>query len=328
MVHKDLITLDDISSLDSLKKADLVVVDHNAPTGLISQKWTEKLNGCIDHHEDEHVVPEKVHPRIIKKSGSCTSLVVQHFRSAWDNLSSLSISSGAAHGQNDEYSGDDAALVRHWDAQVAKLGIGSILIDTYNMQSASKVTTDDKEAVTYLEAKILAAPGAATWDRNAFFQEIDSAKKNLDPLSVDDILRKDYKMWKEGGVNLGFSTVVKPIEWLISKAGSTRALLDAFEKFSKSRELGVFVLMAAFTSKDGEYKRELLVWARGDEALVKRATAFGNDAKSELDLVEWGGNGQDVNKEDAHTFRHVWGQQALQYSRKQVGPLIRKAIKG
>lgn len=42
-----------------------------------------RVRAIIDHHVDERLYPD-ASPRIIRPCGSCTSLVVDHFRSAWE----------------------------------------------------------------------------------------------------------------------------------------------------------------------------------------------------------------------------------------------------
>ena len=65
----------------------------------------------------------------------------------------------------------------------------------------------------YLEAKIqMSTKDARTWDRTKFYKEITAAKKDIESIALDGILRKDYKQWTENGMKLGMSSVVKPLE--------------------------------------------------------------------------------------------------------------------
>lgn len=169
----------------------------------------------IDHHEDEKAVPSDAKPRIIEKAGSCNSLVTNYVRDVWQQLSDSAMTVGAAHPQDNERLVDDFAYTSTWDAKIAKLALGSILIDSINMKAEHKVTEADKKAVRFLEAKInISRKYGKDYDRDRFFKEIDDAKSHVDSLSLEEILRKDYKQWTEGDLTLGISSVVKPIQYL------------------------------------------------------------------------------------------------------------------
>jgi exopolyphosphatase len=332
---KHLITLDDLPALSDIRSklapenTRWILVDHNALQGQLGKIYADRVVGVIDHHDDEGKVPADTgeEPRIIEKSGSCTSLVASYCRQAWDALSASAMSSGAAHAQGDGLS-NDAAYVQQWDADAAQLGLASILIDTANLHDPNKTTEHDREAVAYLEAKIMLCPQlAASFDRTRFFEEIDAAKKDIGSLKLQDILRKDYKEWDQAQ-RLGISSVVKPIEFLQKKAGDEanvsgpEGLLQAIKDFAKDRGLGMFSLMTTSTSANGQFQRELLLWAF-DEKAVSAAKAFATNSRDELGLEDWQGYGDlDIGSE----WRKVWWQRQTQHSRKRVAPLLREAM--
>ncbi|KAI8933345.1 hypothetical protein NX059_009967 [Plenodomus lindquistii] len=339
---KHLITLDDLPALPDIQShlapenTNWILVDHNQLQGQLGKAYSHQVTGVIDHHDDEDSVPRDTsdEPRIIEKSGSCTSLIANYCRPAWDQLSESAMSSGAAYAQGDGIS-DDAAIVKRWDADVAKLGLASILIDTANLRDKDKTTEHDRAAVDYLEAKVMLCPQlAASFDRDSFYKEIDAAKKDIGAMKLHDILRKDYKQWAHGDLKLGVSSVVKPIEFLLQKAGeeeellsSAGALLSAMEKFSKERELDLYSLMTTSSSSDGEFQRELLLWAFNDGA-VTAAKAFTTNSKDELGLETWDGPSDvaEGNRGNGQ-WRRVWWQRQVQHSRKRVAPLLREAMK-
>jgi exopolyphosphatase len=337
-----LITLDDLPDLSVIKSklrpenTRWILVDHNALQGRLGEIYSERVGGVIDHHDDESKVPQdtECEPRVIVKTGSCTSLVVDYCRQTWDSLSNTELDSGAAHGQGDSLS-DDGAAVKLWDAQVAHLGLASILVDTTNLQSEDKTTEHDRRAVEYLEAKIMLCPQLSTrFDRSKFYKEIDSAKKDIGGLKLQDILRKDYKQWNEQGLKLGISSVVKSIDFMQRKAGdeaNTQSPDEAYTKalrtFSKDRELDLYAVMTTFTSSDGEFQRELLLLAFSDSA-IKAAKRFATDAQEELRLEAW--DGSDSGPHGNHGvdyWEKVWWQRNVQHSRKRVAPLLREAMK-
>jgi exopolyphosphatase len=334
---KHLITLDDIPTLSDIQSklapenTKWILVDHNALQGQLGKIYAERVAGVIDHHDDEGKVPKDTgdEPRIVEKSGSCTSLIANYCRSSWDVLSASAMSSGAAHAQGDSLS-NDAAFVQRWDADVAQLGLASILIDTANLNDENKTTEHDRKAVEYLEAKIMLCPQlAASFDRTSFFNEIDAAKKDIGSLKLQDILRKDYKQWDQGGRKLGVSSVVKPINFLQEKAGdeaseksSSEAFFEALRMFAKERELDMYSLMTTSTSQDGQFERELLLWAFNEDT-VCLAKSFATNSEEELGLEER----QDSSDIAGDTeWRKTWCQRQVQHSRKRVAPLLREAM--
>jgi exopolyphosphatase len=336
-----LITLDDLPPLYDIQaklapeNTRWILVDHNALQGQLGKIYSERVAGTIDHHDDEDKVPRETghEPRIIEKSGSCTSLVANYCRPSWDMLSTSALSSGAAHAQGDGLS-DDAAVVQRWDAFVAQLGLASILIDTANLEDKNKTTEHDRQAVDYLEAKIMLCPQlSAGFDRTKFYEEIDAAEKDIGALKLQDILRKDYKQWEQSGLKLGISSAVKHIEFLQHKAGeeakaesASDAFLGTLERFSKDRELDLYTLMTTSTSAEGQFQREILLWAFNDRGIAAAET-FATNAAEELGLEDWHGSGSVADaSRDNKQWRKVWWQRQVQHSRKRVAPLIREAM--
>ncbi|KAF2725133.1 DHH phosphoesterase [Polychaeton citri CBS 116435] len=319
----DLITLDDIEfSKLPAENTDWTLVDHNALTGLLAEHYTQRITGVIDHHDDERVVPQDATPRIITKSGSCSSLVVNHIRSSWDDLATLTTSIGASHGQDDKLI-DDFAYTSTWDAQVAKLSLASILIDTYNLKDETKVTDHDLRAVRYLEARIFISPKLGkSYNRDRFFQEISDAKSDMDDISLVDILRKDYKEWEDGGLKLGTSAVVRPVQYLSTK---DEHLEQAFVQFAQEKNIDVFAVMTAYNSDSGDFERQLVLLAAKDGKAVEVVKKFATASNDELELEEKDiGLGKDEGKA---LWCKSWQQGNIGASRKRVAPLLREAMK-
>lgn len=299
-------------------------MDHNALQGRLGELYGNRVTGCIDHHVDEYKVPEghEEQPRIITKAGSCTSLVINHFRETWDQLSHSSSASNTAQGQGDAIVGsDDEAVRRTWDAQIAKLALASILIDTHDLTSEDKVTEHDTRAVKYLESKIYLAPGqAGNFDRKTFFDRLNQAKKDLGDLSVNDILRKDYKEWRENGRLLGVSSVVKPLSSIQDKAGER--FYQELDTFAQQHNLSVFAIMTTSTSEDGVFQRELLLRifdASSGDLLSKLQTKKSSELKLEDSASR---KLQGVDEKPTK----IWWQRDTSKSRKQVAPMMREVL--
>ena len=319
----DLVTLDDIDAAPQ----DFTLVDHNSLTGPLAERYADGVtfNAVIDHHDDEGKMPREAEPRIIEKSGSCNSLVINHLRSTWDDLASSASGIGVANAQSSDGVIDDAVYTSTWYAQIAKLALGSILIDTTNMTDENKVTDHDRKAVKYLEAKINASPKISkSFDRQAFFEEISKAKSDLDGLSLADILRKDYKQWSEGSLTLGMTSVVKPLNYLQSKVDAfVPALLD----FAQARKLDVFAIMTAYTDDNGEFARQLLVMAPEEGKAEDAAERFARDCAEELNLSDSEVQVRAKGREVEVAWLHVWDQKNVGASRKKVGPMLREAMR-
>lgn len=319
----DLITLDDIASVETrlaAENTDWTLVDHNVLQGALGKHFGGRVAGVIDHHEDEGKVPQDAKPRVIDKTGSCNSLVVNYCRSAWDDVSGLASTLWASRGQDDAPV-DDFAYTSTWDAQIAKLSLGSILIDTHNLQSEDKTTEHDRKAVKYLEAMIgISNKIAPSYDRDAFFNEISEAKSSLHDLSFTDVLRKDYKQWSEGGLTLGMASCVRSMQYIQSKSQDfIRDLVD----FAKGRELDMFAIGTSH-SEAGTYERQLLVLAVNEGKATEAAERFGKHCANELQLESAGLSAQ--NDDQKLPYLRFWEQRNLAASRKQVAPLLRSCM--
>ncbi|KAJ5352855.1 hypothetical protein N7452_001829 [Penicillium brevicompactum] len=322
-------TLVDWNALPCLSRTDK---GFGSLTGLPGVSF--RALGCIDHHVDEGYMPSaeelpKNQPLIIQPGpGSCSSLIVKELQrqSLW----------------TEETVEMD---------QVAKLALSAILIDTSNLTAEGKVTDVDREAVQSLRNQIEAPREASTtqykWDLKQFYEAVVDAKKNsLDLLTVDEVLDRDYKDWTETSqshgkdVKIGFCSSVKPIRWIVQKAGTPEQFLQSARSFATSadKDLDMLVVMTAFTAKDGQFCRELFIGvARENEAALEGAKAFVEQASSQLGLIEWSPlDAEDIpqlTKEnfislnaDSPLWRRLWVQNNAAGSRKQVAPLLRTAV--
>lgn len=311
----DIITLSELSSSKqgigklSPDRTNWILVDHNALTGELAESYDSRVVGCIDHHDEEN----KVHtdcvdePRIVQKSGSCSSLVVEYCREAWDALAEK-----PANGDT-----------RRWDAEMASLALAPVLIDTTNLTSKSKTTPADAEAAKYLTGKIKAHFGH-DFSPDAYFNDISRAKEDIDGLSLAECLRKDYKQWTEDdSVNLGVSSVVQNMSYLLGKTKDHNDFLQIVKKHAVERSLSICCIMTT-SHKDSTFKREVFLWAL-DENGVRAAQKFEAESKEKLGLKEWKVSALDSN--DDGKWRRCWWQERVENSRKQVAPLLRSAMK-
>lgn len=297
----DLITLDDLGKLHEFlppDKTDWTIVDHNVLLGELGDHYQDWVTGVIDHHDDEGKVSKDAEPRVIEKTGSCNSHVVNYCQEVWESIS-----------------GNGSKAV---DAQLAKLALGSILIDTVNFKAEKKVTEHDRKAVSYLEEKIKTS--SDSFDRDTFFNEINDAKTDLDELTLEEILRKDYKQWDEKELTLGISSAVRSVEYLISKTDKNNFVPELLD-FAKARNLDLYATMNAHNEK-GSFQRQLVLIAVKEGKAVEVAEKFVKDNAEELKLEK---AGTEIDDSAARWLR-FWEQGNLEASRKQVAPMLREAM--
>ena len=283
---------------------------------------------CIDHHVDEHFVardklPYKDLPVTIQVGpGSCSSLVTV----AMQDRGLLGTDIGPE------------------DAQAAKLLLAAILIDTANMTAEDKVTEVDRRAVAALRGLVARAGGE--WDSEGFYMAIRKAKENsLDLLTLDEVLDRDFKDWTETTragerVKLGFCSSVKPIRWVVKKAGGAKEFVDGVVDYAKKEDKGLDIVVVAtsFTSTEDEHSRELFIAALSEKGVaVDGIQAFVRQAAEKLQLLHWEAlDGEDVDISDTQIraglygddvlFRRLWIQKNATASRKLLAPLLREAV--
>lgn len=342
----ELITLDDLSlggeeretspAFLPAEKTDWTLVDHNSLQGKLGDLYRHRIHAVIDHHEDENLIPHHpdISPRIITKSASCSSLVTNYLRETWQDLGSM-VSSTIGSAQEDGRLVDDFAYASTWDAQVAKLALGPILIDSINMQATHKISEADTKAVRFLEAKIhISYKYGKSYSRDIFFAELNDAKSNIAALSLRDILRKDYKQWQEGDLKLGISSVVQSIKYLRERKEEN--LRDVVQKWASERSLNVFAIMTAHhhhhgedDNDDGGFRRELVLYAFDDKGKTAAERFFqkgGGELQLE-DAADESSSSSDVSTPSKFVFERFWNQNNLEASRKRVGPLLRENMR-
>ncbi|KAI1113436.1 exopolyphosphatase-like protein [Nemania sp. NC0429] len=356
-----------------------LLVDHNEMTGPLASRFASRVVGCVDHHADEGVVPRDATPRVIEKSGSCASLVLERCAEIWEALGGGARGedgSGSGSGGEKRRGGDNKMVEKvedgaRIDAQLARVALAPILIDTSNLGDKSKTTAHDEGAVALAEAKIAAYEEAtmtengvraageekekegegvdSRYDRAALFARLSALKDDLQHMSFRDVLRKDYKEWGAGGLNLATSSVPRGFGYLLARkaGGDVAAVASAIRSWGEERDgslagkekeeekMDLVVVLTTFVDDEGTFSRELLVSARSEMG-VKAAELFADKRGGELGLETWGDgildsglekNGEGKGDGDGVIWRRCWRQKAVQHSRKQIAPMLRDALK-
>ncbi|HUW71042.1 MAG TPA: DHHA2 domain-containing protein [bacterium] len=234
---KNLVFLDDIDlgKILAAGKSRLVLVDHNKLSAG-QTAWADWVEEIVDHHADEGLYPAA--KKNIAPVGSASTLVAELMVAG--NL--------------------------RLDPAVATLALGTILLDTVNLDPEAKRVTPRDEAVA---KKLLESSNA---NRKDLFDSLQFEKFNVAALSTRDILRKDYKEYKMGSIMCGMSSALLPLaDWFKKDT----ALEVSLKGYAESRRLDVLIVMNAYTAPD--FTREMAVHTK-DAALRERLVKFMNES--------------------------------------------------
>jgi exopolyphosphatase len=165
--HRDLLTIDELPmKAKELSKQikGIILVDHPVPLSV----WNEsKIISIFDHHKDRNVALD-AKPRIFEATASCTSIVAREMLNELEQL-------------EEEY---------HMPHEVVELILDAIALDSDGLK---KATPEDRfvserllERSNWKSEKLLSV-------MERLDEEMSSAKKDLDHLSIRDLLRRDWK---------------------------------------------------------------------------------------------------------------------------------------
>ena len=312
--HSDLLTIDELPEEAETLSMDIkgiVLVDHPKPL----RKWNKApVLSLFDHHEDRGAGKD-AQPRVVEKVASCTTLVA---RQMLDELEQLP----------EEY---------HLPHELLELILGAIAIDAKGLEEA---TDEDRTTAERILAR-------SRWHKDDIedvmddlADELKSAKKDLDNLSVRDLLRRDWKgdlvdtpSPRTPTVSLGFSSIPFSLDEQIEKT----EFQDLFDWFA---------IEAAWTAQTGcdiavslhKYKirnehgkkqkiREIVLTVRSD---VRIDQAQANDlfdtvkkaieAELTLNVKPW------HRAAELSRRQMVWTHERADAGRKVLRPIVEKAV--
>ncbi|KPI41817.1 Exopolyphosphatase [Cyphellophora attinorum] len=321
----------DLSESSLGPKIPLVLVDHNAPAISIPKIPSSSilanldLIGCIDHHVDEHVIPEGSSPRIVTTGiGSCTTLVVSHLRQSgtWPKVLD---------------SPQSAAV-----AEVCHLALAPILVDTKNLKAGGEKCSDlDRAIVAVLQNEMsgTAMMGIkSSWNRDDFYEPVFAAKAaSLDLLTAQEMFERDYKSWTEGAIEIGISSLVRPVSWLVEHfKGGAAELAGEIQRFAKQMQdeqtsdgVGFEVFVMLTPGPKGGKGKEVVMVTFSDRA-AKVIEVFEEKA-GELKLEDWDDRCREdfkaaFDKQCGQMRYKVWWMTNREKTRKQGAPLVREAV--
>lgn len=262
-----------------------VLVDHNKIEFGVAD-CIDNVSGIIDHHKDENLYLN-ADPRIIETTGSCSSLVMNYWAPHLDDPTSIK--------------------------DVALLSLSAALIDTSNFRH--KVEQPDLDALQ-IYSRLL-----PSIDREEHYNKIRRDKDDLDGLTIQEILRKDYKqyLFETAGKNqlkIGIASVVKPLKWFYDEFGGESSFTEACSECQKENDVDIYVVLTSWVDKK-EFKRELAIMS----------TTFPNDGlltivKTIKDKLQLDGESQITSESSFASFQQL----NVSASRKQVAPILKDAV--
>lgn len=240
-----LVCADDVPQLGS--NAQVALVDHNQATGV----WANtKVISVIDHHMDQGAHQNAPLRAIVapERAGSCASVLTALFMPILPKTPAV-------------------------PPAVADLLLGAILLDTHNFAPhAGKANSVDQAARAFLAPRSSFATAAA---QNALYDELQAAKSDLSQLSIDQKLRRDYKLMRcdapNGVWQIGTASTVEPLEALVSDGGAP--LHDALQALCAQRQLDALVVLAGYFDAANVEHRELLLYTPNHDALSRTLAA-------------------------------------------------------
>lgn len=314
--HSDLLTLDELPEEPHSLSHDIkgiVIVDHPMPL----RKWIDApILSIFDHHQDEHVGLD-ARPRVFEKVASCTTLVA---RQMLDELEQLP----------EEY---------HLAHELLELILSAIAIDSGGLKDA---TEEDRKVA----ARVLERSNWRGADLDEKMQELDDklseAKKDLDDLSVRDLLRRDWKgdmvdtpSNRTPAVMLGYSSIPYSLDEQIEKT-EFEALFDWFAieaAWTAQEGTDMSVALNKYKVHDPETQkkkkiREIVLVVRSDMRITEeQADSLFAHVKKAID-EEPSLNAKPWHRADELGKRQmVWTHDNADAGRKVIRPVIEKAVK-
>jgi len=342
--------------------ATYALVDHNRLLPLFGDGH---VVGIIDHHEDEGAHTDAATRLIQVPTGSCSSLVVQHFKDKW-----IAANAAAAQGSavNGDANGHDGATSGPIPIQVPSLLLQALIIDTQGVKPGGKATPTDTAAAEFLYPLSIfdrsaskpnglagqsdtgdSAPNAVLTE---IFTVLSDAKSDVSQLDTKDLLVRDYKEYELPTssstypvIRAGLSTVPVGFKAWLERETDWTSLMAGVDGYMADRKLDIEGILTSYNNKEGKHRRELLLTvgttgklSAGDAQRFLTQLASGLEGSVELELAPWekGGAGVvkklilgkrvELNDEAQGRWAKVWKQKNSKATRKQVAPLLRDAV--
>jgi exopolyphosphatase len=313
--HDDLLTMDELpedpETLGSKLKG-VVLVDHASPL----RKWEKaEVLSIYDHHVDKGYAPD-ARPRIFEKTASCATIVA---RQMLDELEKLP----------EEY---------HMPHELLEIILSAIAID-------SKGLEDGTDADVQTAKRVLERSRWSHRDLHDAMEDLaDSlkkAKKDLDHLSVRDLLRRDWKgdfvdtpSPRTPTVSLGFASIPYSLDAQIKKTGFGELFhwFSIHAAWTASTGVDIDICLNKYKTKDKHGKkrkiREIVLTVRDDVRIgAEQADSLFKLVFEALEKEENLGLKRWHRVDELAPRQMVWTHESGA-GRKIIRPIVEEAVKG
>ncbi|KAH9814799.1 hypothetical protein DFH28DRAFT_1082585 [Melampsora americana] len=304
--------------------AKYALVDHNQVISSVFGHQAEVV-AIIDHHEpaQNNSLYLSAQPRIIQvPTGSCASLVVNHFSSTWQS--------------------------RLFPIGLADLLLSAIVIDTSNLkliQEGGKATESDLLAREFLIPRSRFAISANSLDPSiglqSLYKNLSTLKDDVTRLNSTQLLQRDYKEYEVNGWRFGLSSVPLSLsDWVRDKESNKwKALLTATNEYGASKSLDTVGILTNKKLKKKElseenqsrHSRELLILIR-NESMLPLYDGLENPDRSVQQILDLSNLIIDQQNDiDAFVYSNssqvkIWKVGNSDASRKQVAPILTNLV--
>ncbi|KAL1603557.1 hypothetical protein SLS60_005145 [Paraconiothyrium brasiliense] len=312
--HDDLLTMDELPEDPetlALKLRGIVLVDHASPL----RKWERaKILSIFDHHVDKGTAPD-ASPRVFEKVASCTSLVA---RQMFDEFYALP----------EEY---------HLPHELLELILSAISIDSGGLEQGTQIDIDTAKRVFE----------RSQWADKDLYEQMEAvdevlsdAKKDLDDLSVRDLLRRDWKgdlvdtpSPRTPTVSLGFASIPYSLDEQIEKTGFGELFhwfaVHAAWTASINTDIDICLNKYKIKDKHGKKKkiREIVLTVRDDVRIDKvQADALFKAVKKALESDKTLGLEKWHRVDELAPRQMVWTHESGA-GRKIIRPIVEEAVR-
>ncbi len=225
-------------------KLRITLVDHNrlAPGQEDFQDCVERI---IDHHKDEYIDYPLIKEKLIGVDGSNSTLIGKIVLSPPETCT----------------------------PEIAYLLLAAILLDTGNLKS-SKIATDNDISI----ARILIGKTGNLYNTN-MHDHLLELRNDVEHLSSDLLLKKDFKLYQEGPCLYGIASIPKGVLWEAeNRMQWKKALADSLEKqklfmlgalsFKRNGNDKIFIVYIPFMHHQEVFLKHLITFELLDEELM------------------------------------------------------------
>lgn len=268
---------------------DAILVDHNEPQGL-GIECIDRVIGIIDHHEDT----KKYDESLIKSLDN--PLIIK--------------TCGSCSSLVTNYWYPQLESVHALPEEIVKLSMAAVLLDTSNFKS--KVEQGDREALEKYKSYFANNKNVEDNMLKPFFKTLKKDKSDIEGFDMYSLLRKDFKLFEFHGYKIGMSSLGCSVESYIQKFG-IEEINKACNKYARLNSMDMLLLLTSYSDEFKNHKRQILPYSTKSDTLQNKLI---EKITSDLELV----------KIDSIADFEVYDQQKSRASRKQIAPIVDKAL--